>query len=73
MSVQIDLVLVTHPASHLYLLFFGHGAQGMPRRSVRSGSGFARRSGGLYVGEPVGLVVCVARLSRAHEGVPLER
>ena len=58
---------------HLNLLLIGHGAQGSPtRRSSRVGSGrrgvvlAAGRSGGLNVGEPVGLVVGVARLSRAH-------
>ena len=63
----------------LNLLFFGHGAQGLPRRSRRSGSGrrgvvlAAGRSRGLNVGEAVGLVVGVASLARAHEGAPPER
>lgn len=69
--------LVVSP--RLNLLFFGHGAQGLPRRSRRSGSGrrgvvlAAGRSRGLNVGEAVGLVVGVASLARAHEGAPPER
>ena len=65
---------------HPNLLLFSHGAQGSPpRRSSRGGSGrrgvvlAAGRSGGLNVGEPVGLVVGVARLARAHEGGPPQR